>query len=243
MQVFPSAQYYKRAGFPLKKICQYAAARGFTDVLVANEDRKSVNGLLLIHLPGGPTAHFRLSKLVLSKDIKVGAHILFRPLKFCGISLECMHAHRPAGVSRTAASTAGNQSRHFRCRLQGHGRATSHKPELILSGFGTRLGHRISRVFAALFAQVTSRNSAGRGCSWRSAEQCSILRSPIWNEAVCDCMCRSVCRIQHTGGGGWSPSTISGTSYSSGEIQQGRCCTDLQTPRNAGWPQMLCSPG
>ncbi len=72
VQVFPSAQYYKRAGFPLKKICQYAAARGFTDVLVANEDRKSVNGLLLIHLPGGPTAHFRLSKLVLSKDIKVG---------------------------------------------------------------------------------------------------------------------------------------------------------------------------
>ena len=71
VQVFPSAQYYKRAGFPLKKICQYAAARGFTDVLVANEDRKSVNGLLLIHLPGGPTAHFRLSKLVLSKDIKV----------------------------------------------------------------------------------------------------------------------------------------------------------------------------
>jgi hypothetical protein len=25
---------------------------------------------------------------------------------------------------------------------------------MILSGFGTRLGHRISRVFAALFAQV-----------------------------------------------------------------------------------------
>lgn len=72
--MLPSAQYYKRAGFPLKKICQYATARGFTDVLVANEDRKSVNGLLLIHLPGGPTAQFRLSKLVLSKDIKVHLH-------------------------------------------------------------------------------------------------------------------------------------------------------------------------
>ncbi len=71
MQVLPSAQYYKRAGFPLKKIAKYAAARGFTDLVVVNEDRKSVNGLLVIHLPGGPTAHFRLSKLVLSKDLKV----------------------------------------------------------------------------------------------------------------------------------------------------------------------------
>lgn len=88
MQVLPFAQYYKRAGFSLKKICQYATARGFTDVLVANEDRKSVNGLLLIHLPGGPTAHFRLSKLVLSKDIKVhwillppnyARHVSFEP--------------------------------------------------------------------------------------------------------------------------------------------------------------------
>lgn len=79
-QVLPSAQYYKRAGFPLKKICQYATARGFTDVLVANEDRKSVNGLLLIHLPGGPTAHFRLSKLVLSKDIKVCSFLLLLAL-------------------------------------------------------------------------------------------------------------------------------------------------------------------
>lgn len=37
---------------------------------------------------------------------------------------------------------------------QGHGRPTSHKPEVILSGFGTRLGHRVSRLFGALFAQV-----------------------------------------------------------------------------------------
>ena len=88
MQVFPSAQYYKRAGFPLKKICQYAAARGFTDVLVANEDRKSVNGLLLIHLPGGPTAHFRLSKLVLSKDIKVGGAPAVVPLRGGMLHLE-----------------------------------------------------------------------------------------------------------------------------------------------------------
>lgn len=59
-------------GTPIKKIVKYATARGFTDVMVFNENQKHVNGLLLIHLPGGPTAHFKLSSLKLSKDIKVG---------------------------------------------------------------------------------------------------------------------------------------------------------------------------
>ena len=30
-----------------------------------------INGMLLVHLPDGPTAHFRLSNLTLGKDIKV----------------------------------------------------------------------------------------------------------------------------------------------------------------------------
>ena len=60
-------------GTPIKKIVKYATARGFTDVMVFNENKKHINGLLLIHLPAGPTAHFKLSSLKLSKDIKVGA--------------------------------------------------------------------------------------------------------------------------------------------------------------------------
>ena len=58
-------------GFPLKKIVQYASNRGFTDLMVFNEDRKTINGVLVVHLPDGPTAHFKLSNIVLSKDIKV----------------------------------------------------------------------------------------------------------------------------------------------------------------------------
>ncbi len=61
-------------GTPIKKIVKYATARGFTDVMVFNENQKHVNGLLLIHLPGGPTAHFKLSSLKLSKDIKVSTY-------------------------------------------------------------------------------------------------------------------------------------------------------------------------
>lgn len=61
--------------------------------------------MLVVHLPDGPTAHFRLSNLKLSEDIP-----------------NC-------------------------------GRATSHKPELILNNFNTRIGHRIGRLFASLFCQ------------------------------------------------------------------------------------------
>lgn len=37
--------------------------------------------------------------------------------------------------------------------MQGHGRATTHKPELVLNNFGTRLGRRVGRMFASLFSQ------------------------------------------------------------------------------------------
>ena len=45
---------------------------GFTDVLVVNEDRKLPNGLLLVHLPDGPTAHFKLTNFKRGYEIKVG---------------------------------------------------------------------------------------------------------------------------------------------------------------------------
>lgn len=37
--------------------------------------------------------------------------------------------------------------------LQGHGRASSHRPELILNNFDTRLGRRLGRMLASLFHQ------------------------------------------------------------------------------------------
>jgi ribosome production factor 1 len=105
LEVFPAATYYKRKGYSLKKIIEYARNRDFTDLVVFNEDRKQINGMIVVHLPDGPTAFFRLSSLVLSSDIK------------------------------------------------GHGRATSHKPELVLNNFSTMLGHRVGRMFASLFCQ------------------------------------------------------------------------------------------
>lgn len=35
--------------------------------------------------------------------------------------------------------------------FQGHGKPTSHKPEVMLNNFSTRLGHTVGRMFASLF--------------------------------------------------------------------------------------------
>ncbi|KAE8750780.1 hypothetical protein FOCC_FOCC002491 [Frankliniella occidentalis] len=60
--------YRNRSG--TKKICQSAIREGFTDVIIINEDMKQPNGLLLIHLPNGPTAHFRLSNVRITPELK-----------------------------------------------------------------------------------------------------------------------------------------------------------------------------
>jgi ribosome production factor 1 len=53
----------------------YASEAGYTNLAVFHETKRfskgpRVDGLILVHLPLGPTANFRLSNLVLTKDIK-----------------------------------------------------------------------------------------------------------------------------------------------------------------------------
>lgn len=106
LEVIPNSHYYRRGTYDLKKIVEYANHREFTSVIVVHTNRREPDALLIIGLPDGPTAHFKLSKLVLRKDIK------------------------------------------------NHGNPTSHEPELVLTNFTTRLGHRIGRLIQSLFPQA-----------------------------------------------------------------------------------------
>ena len=67
----PNSEVRLRRGVDMKKIIPQAVERGFTDILVVNEDRKVPNGLLIVHLPGGPTALFKLTSFKRGYDIKV----------------------------------------------------------------------------------------------------------------------------------------------------------------------------
>lgn len=83
LNVFPNSFYYKRAHFDLKRICKYASEKGFTHLIVLTERLKVPNGMIVSHLgypgsalgsaatgAGGPTAAFRLSTTMLSKQIR-----------------------------------------------------------------------------------------------------------------------------------------------------------------------------
>jgi ribosome production factor 1 len=103
MQMIPQAFYYPRKNQTITDMANDAHAKGFTHLIMLAEKQKQCNGLLVTHLPTGPTAFFKLS-------------------------------------SFEAGST-----------IVGHGRPTSHIPELIMNNFGTRLGRRTARVLGSLF--------------------------------------------------------------------------------------------
>ncbi|KAI8929255.1 anticodon-binding protein [Entophlyctis helioformis] len=69
--IFPTAQFVKRGSqFDVKKIVEIGISRSYTDVIIINEDRKRPNAITFIHLPHGPTAHFKLSSIRRTKDIR-----------------------------------------------------------------------------------------------------------------------------------------------------------------------------
>ena len=69
--MIPKSEPMWRKKTSFKKVIQQATDNGYTDVVVVNEDGRMPNGLIVTHLPNGPTAHFKLSNVKITKDIKV----------------------------------------------------------------------------------------------------------------------------------------------------------------------------
>ncbi|CAE7943534.1 unnamed protein product [Symbiodinium sp. KB8] len=69
LMVFPGSSFYRRGRYPLKRICQFAANRGFTHLMVVGERGKEVASLLVVRLADGPTALFRVTSTRLGADI------------------------------------------------------------------------------------------------------------------------------------------------------------------------------
>ncbi|KAI9713394.1 MAG: hypothetical protein M1828_001428 [Chrysothrix sp. TS-e1954] len=75
-ELFPNSDYvlrqrhrYKSHHYSLREISKYAANRGYTSLLVLEEDLKRPSGLTVIHLPIGPTFHFKMSNWVEGKKL------------------------------------------------------------------------------------------------------------------------------------------------------------------------------
>ncbi len=85
-----------------------AIANKYTDIVVINEDNRVPNGLLVTHLPEGPTALFKLSNVKITKDIKVKAlafaalcsgHVNNIMYIFLGLSERLARNYRPSSRS------------------------------------------------------------------------------------------------------------------------------------------------
>ncbi|KAL3994524.1 Ribosome production factor 1 [Acanthocheilonema viteae] len=66
----PNADIFTRKGIPLKKVVKQAKSKEYTDLIVVHEDRKMPNGIVLCHLPDGPTAFFKINNLTFTKNLK-----------------------------------------------------------------------------------------------------------------------------------------------------------------------------
>ncbi|CDW58573.1 Brix domain containing protein [Trichuris trichiura] len=66
----PEAKMISRKSVPLKKLITCAKNESFTDLLIVHEDNRQPNGIVLCHLPDGPTAYFKLQSLKFPSDIK-----------------------------------------------------------------------------------------------------------------------------------------------------------------------------
>lgn len=116
MTVFPNCFYYKRGVYELKRICKYAANKGFTHLVVLTEKNKEANGLIISHLAAGPTAAFRFSSGTLTEAIKghgrktehipelILNNFTSRLGRRVGRMLGSLFPHRPEFVGRQVAT-------------------------------------------------------------------------------------------------------------------------------------------
>uniref|UniRef100_A0A803P6P4 Brix domain-containing protein n=1 Tax=Cannabis sativa TaxID=3483 RepID=A0A803P6P4_CANSA len=68
--VFPNSLRTNRGGQVISEMIESCRRRGFTDVILVHEHRGVPDGLIISHLPYGPTAYFQLLNVVTRHDIK-----------------------------------------------------------------------------------------------------------------------------------------------------------------------------
>jgi len=67
--LFPNAQRLNRGNYEFGQLLTACRANGVTDFMVLHEHRGVPDGLIISHLPHGPTAYFTISDLVMRHDI------------------------------------------------------------------------------------------------------------------------------------------------------------------------------
>jgi U3 small nucleolar ribonucleoprotein protein IMP4 len=67
--VFPNCVRMNRGGADVKEVIAAARENDMSDVIIVHEHRGEPNGLIVCHLPFGPTCFFGLSHVVMRHDL------------------------------------------------------------------------------------------------------------------------------------------------------------------------------
>lgn len=68
--MFPNSQRLNRGNVVIKELVASCRANHMTDLIIAHEHRGQPDGLIITHLPHGPTAYFNLSNCVMRHHIE-----------------------------------------------------------------------------------------------------------------------------------------------------------------------------
>ena len=78
--LFPNSINVNRGAYKIKDIYELGITQGFTDVALLHEHRGEPDGLILSHLPVGPTVYFGLTNAVLRHDADEGRQAITQAL-------------------------------------------------------------------------------------------------------------------------------------------------------------------
>lgn len=67
--IFPNSQRLNRGGLVVGDLIESSRSHEFTDIIVVHEHRGEPDGMVVCHLPYGPTAYFGIHNTVLRHDI------------------------------------------------------------------------------------------------------------------------------------------------------------------------------
>lgn len=79
MDMVPNSFYYERKEYHLKQICEWANNKRFTHLFVLGEKHKVCTGMVVSHLPVGPTAYFRVTNVKRAEEIRGAKSISSKP--------------------------------------------------------------------------------------------------------------------------------------------------------------------
>lgn len=68
--LFPNSQRINRGGYELKQLVESCKSNDITDLVIAHETRGNPDGLIISHMPFGPTVYFQLASVVMRHDIE-----------------------------------------------------------------------------------------------------------------------------------------------------------------------------